>query len=210
MGGQGDAKAIAGRIELIKRQLADSTSDYDKERLQERLAKLTGGVAVIEVGAVSEIELKERKDLVDDAIHATQAAAEEGVVAGGGVALLRCQTALDQLRVSPEQAAGVQILRRALEEPLRLIAENAGGDGSVVAQRVRDGEHGFGYNAATEQYEDLLATGVIDPTKVVRVALENAVSVAGLLLTTEVVVAERPKNRPEGEASGEPSYDDEF
>ena len=192
--GGGEQKAIAGRVEVIKRQLQEAKNDYDKEKLRDRLAKLTGGVAVIEVGAPSELEMKERKDLVDDAIHAAQAAAEEGIVAGGGVALLRCQVAIDALELEPEQRPGALILRRALEEPLRLIAANAGIDGAVVAQRVREGSGGFGYNAATESYEDLFATGVIDPTKVVRVALQNAVSVAGLLLTTDAVVAELPAN----------------
>lgn len=194
--GAGDQKAIAARVEVIKRQIQDAKHDYDKEKLRDRLAKLTGGVAVINVGAPSELEMKERKDLVDDAIHATKAAAEEGIVAGGGVALLRCQPAIDalELELEPEQRTGAQILRRALEEPLRLIAANAGVDGAVVAQRVREGSGGFGYNAATESYEDLFATGVIDPTKVVRVALENAVSVAGLLLTTNAVVAKLPAN----------------
>lgn len=192
--GAGDQKSIAARVEVIKRQIHEAKNDYDKEKLRDRLAKLTGGVAVINVGAPSELEMKERKDLVDDAIHATKAAAEEGVVAGGGVALLRCQLAIDALELEPEQRTGAQILRRALEEPLRLIAANGGVDGAVVAQRVREGSGGFGYNAATESYEDLFATGVIDPTKVVRVALENAVSVAGLLLTTNAVVAKLPGN----------------
>lgn len=207
VGGQGDIEAITARIGRIKRKMRDSTSDHDRKQLQERLAKLTGGVAVIKIGATSELEPKERKDLVDDAIHASQAAAQEGVVAGGGVALLRCQPVLDELSADPGQSAGVQALRRALEAPLRQIAENAGVDGSVVTQRVREGKNGFGYNAAIQRYEDLLATGVIDPTKVVRVALENAVSAAGLLLTTEAVVAEKPKASSETRPSRELAYD---
>src|SRR5690606_10459445 len=197
VGGAGDPQAIASRIKAIQHQIAESKSEYDKDKLRERQAKLSGGVAVINVGAASEVEMKERKDLVDDAIHATKAAAQEGVVPGGGVALLRCQTALEALEsnLDEEQRAGLRILRRALEEPLRLIASNAGQDGSVVVARVREGSGGFGYNAAADLYQDLLASGVIDPTKVVRVALENAASIAGLLLTTNAIIAEVPAER---------------
>lgn len=205
--GQGDIDAINARVELIKRRMRDSTSAHDREQSEERLAKLTGGVAVIKIGATSELEPKERKDLVDDAIHATQAAAQEGVVPGGGVALLRCQPVLDEVCADPGQTAGVQALRRALEAPLRQIAENAGVEGSTVTQRVREGKNGFGYNAGIQRYEDLLARGVIDPTKVVRVALENAVSAAGLLLTTGAVATEKPKASSKTGPSRELAHD---
>lgn len=189
--GMGDAAAIDGRVRQIKAQIEETTSDYDREKLQERLAKLIGGVAVIKVGASTETELKERKDRVDDALHATRAAVEEGIVAGGGVALLRARSALDDLKVSPAQEFGVSIIRRAVEEPLRQIAANAGIDGSIAIDRVVKGEGAFGYNAATDEYEDLIKAGVIDPTKVVRHALQNAASVAGLLVTTEVVIVDK-------------------
>jgi chaperonin GroEL len=191
--GVGKQSDISGRINLIKKQIEDTTSDYDKEKLQERLAKLAGGVAVINVGAATETEMKEKKARVEDALHATRAAVEEGVVAGGGVALLRGQSALEGLKVEDEQKAGVQIIRRALEEPLRMIAQNAGLEGSIVVNKVREGKEDFGYNAASDQYGNLLQMGVIDPVKVVRTALQNAASVAGLMLTTECLVAERPK-----------------
>ena len=192
--GAGAEDKIHGRIEEIKVAIDKSTSDYDREKLQERLAKLAGGVAVINVGAATETEMKEKKALVEDALHATRAAVEEGIVPGGGVALLRAQTALDGLSLEREdEQVGVSILRRALEAPIRQIAANAGAEGSIVVAKVRDGEGGFGYNAQTDEYEDLVKAGVIDPTKVVRSALQNAASIASLLLTTEAVVVERPQ-----------------
>ena len=192
--GAGSEDKIHGRIEEIKVAIDKSTSDYDREKLQERLAKLAGGVAVINVGAATETEMKEKKALVDDALHATRAAVEEGIVPGGGVALLRAQTALDGLSLEREdEQVGVNILRRALEAPIRQISANAGAEGSIVVANVRDGEGGFGYNAQTDEYEDLVKAGVIDPTKVVRSALQNAASIASLLLTTEAVVVERPQ-----------------
>jgi chaperonin GroEL len=195
--GAGEGDKIKGRIEEIRVSIDKSTSDYDREKLQERLAKLAGGVAVINVGAATETEMKEKKALVEDALHATRAAVEEGIVPGGGVALLRAQTTLDALTLDREdEQIGVQILRRALEHPIRQIAENAGAEGSIVVEKVRGGKGGFGYNAQTEEYEDLVKAGVIDPTKVVRTALQNAASIAGLLLTTEAVVVDMPE--PEG------------
>ncbi len=198
--GAGDKNKIKGRIEEIRKQIETTTSDYDREKLQERLAKLVGGVAVVKVGAATETEMKEKKARVEDALHATRAAVEEGVVAGGGVALLRGQAALDGLKVSEEQRFGVQIIRRALEEPLRMIAQNAGLEGSIVVNKVREGKGDFGFNAATDQYGELLGMGVIDPVKVVRTALQNAGSVAGLMLTTECLVAERSKDEKNGGA----------
>ncbi|MGH7439093.1 MAG: chaperonin GroEL, partial [Polyangiaceae bacterium] len=192
--GAGDKNKIKGRIEEIRKQIETTTSDYDREKLQERLAKLVGGVAVVKVGAATETEMKEKKARVEDALHATRAAVEEGVVAGGGVALLRGQAGLEGLKVEDEQKAGVQIIRRALEEPLRMIAQNAGLEGSIVVNKVREGKEDYGYNAASDQYGNLLQMGVIDPVKVVRTALQNAASVAGLMLTTECLVAERPKD----------------
>ncbi len=191
--GRGKKPDIQGRIELIRNQIQETTSDYDREKLQERLAKLVGGVAVVKVGAASEVEMKEKKARVEDALHATRAAVEEGIVPGGGVALIRAQAALDKLEVSDEQRVGVNIIRRAIEEPLRQIAANAGLEGSIVVDKVRQSKAGQGFNAANEQYEDLVSAGVIDPTKVVRTALQNAASVAGLMLTTEALVAELPK-----------------
>lgn len=182
-------------MQQIRSQIEETTSDYDREKLQERLAKLSGGVAVIKVGAATEIEMKEKKDRVEDAMHATKAAMEEGIVPGGGVALVRAQTALDQLSVAAEEKYGVDIVRRTIEEPLRLIARNAGADGPVVLGKVKSGKDTYGFNAATETYEDLLKAGIIDPTKVVRTALQNAASVAGLLLTTEAIVAEKPEEK---------------
>ena len=192
--GAGAEDKIHGRIEEIKVAIDKSTSDYDREKLQERLAKLAGGVAVINVGAATETEMKEKKALVEDALHATRAAVEEGIVPGGGVALLRAQTALDALSLDREdEQVGVNILRRALEAPIRQIAANSGAEGSIVVAKVRDGEGSFGYNAQTDTYENLVGAGVIDPTKVVRSALQNAASIASLLLTTEAVVVERPE-----------------
>ncbi len=193
--GAGEKKAIDGRIKEIRGQIEASTSDYDKEKLQERLAKLVGGVAVIHVGAATETEMKEKKARVEDALHATRAAVEEGIVPGGGVAYLRALKKLDGLKLDEEQRCGVQIVRRAVEEPLRRIVANAGLEPSIVAQKVREGSGAFGYNAATDCYEDLEAAGVIDPVKVSRVALQNAASVAGLLLTTEISIAEAPKKK---------------
>src|SRR5262249_17894457 len=183
----------------IRAQIENTTSDYEREKLQERLAKLVGGVAVIKVGAATETEMKEKKARVEDALHATRAAVEEGIVPGGGVALLRAQKALEKLEVPEEQKFGVSIIRRALEEPLRQISANAGEEGSIIVQKVREGKGAFGYNAQTNKYTDLIADGVIDPAKVVRSALQNAASVAGLLLTTEALVAEKPKEK---EAAG--------
>ncbi len=202
--GAGDQEQIRGRIEEIKVAIDKSTSDYDSEKLQERLAKLAGGVAVINVGAATETEMKEKKALVEDALHATRAAVEEGIVAGGGVALLRAQEALDDLKVDRhDEQVGVQILRKSLEFPLRCIAINAGAEGSIVVERVRSSKNrDFGYNAQTEEFEDLVKAGVIDPTKVVRTALQNAASIAGLMLTTEAVVVERPEEEGAGGMPG--------
>jgi chaperonin GroEL len=193
--GGGAKKAIEARCTELRSQLEKTTSDYDREKLQERLAKLSGGVAVVKVGAATEAEMKEKKARVEDALHATRAAVEEGIVPGGGVALLRAQASLDGLAegLHPDQRPGVAIVRRAIEEPLRWISENAGVEGSIVVDKVKHGKGAFGFNAATETYEDLIEAGVIDPTKVVRSALQNAASVAGLLLTTEAMVAEKPQ-----------------
>jgi chaperonin GroEL len=195
VGGEGKKDLIKGRIAEIRTQVENTTSDYDREKLQERLAKLVGGVAVVKVGAATETEMKEKKARVEDALHATRAAVEEGIVAGGGVAFIRAQKALDKLDVSDEQKIGVAIIRRAIEEPLRQIAENAGEEGSIVINKVREGKGSYGYNAATGEYGDLMEQGVIDPVKVVRTALQNAASVAGLMLTTEALVAERPRGK---------------
>ena len=191
--GGGVKDKIKARQQEIRSQIEKTTSDYDREKLQERLAKLVGGVAVIKVGAATETEMKEKKARVEDALHATRAAVEEGIVPGGGVALLRAQKVLDTLKVTEEQKFGVTIIRRAIEEPLRQIVANAGEEGSIVVQKIREGSGNFGFNAATGQYGDLVAQGVIDPVKVVRSALQNAASVAGLMLTTEALVAEKPK-----------------
>jgi len=189
--GAGKSADIEGRVKQLRVQIEETTSDYDREKLQERLAKLVGGVAVIKVGAATETELKEKKARVEDAMHATRAAVEEGIVPGGGVALLRCIPALDKLKLEPDEAVGVSIVRRALEEPLRQIAYNAGQEGAVVSEKVRvSKDANFGFNAETEEYEDLVAAGVIDPTKVTRCALQNAASIAALLLTTEALVSE--------------------
>ena len=191
--GAGKTEAIQARVNQIRAAIEESKSDYDREKLQERLAKLVGGVAVVQVGAATEVEMKEKKARVEDALNATRAAIEEGIVPGGGVALVRAQKALDSLKLSTEEQFSVDIVRRALEEPMRQIAENAGVDGSIVVQKVREGKDGFGYNAATDTYEDLLAAGVIDPAKVTRSALQYAASIAGLLLTTDAMIAELPK-----------------
>jgi chaperonin GroEL len=193
--GAGKPADIKARIESVRRQIEEATSDYDKEKLQERVAKLSGGVAVIKVGAATEIEMKEKKARVEDALHATRAAVEEGVVPGGGVALIRAQKSLDKIEtVNEDQAVGVRILSRSIEEPLRQIVENAGEDAAVILNRVKEGKGAFGYNAATGEFGDMLEAGILDPTKVTRLALQNAASVAGLLLTTEVMVAEAPKD----------------
>ena len=194
VGGKGEKDGITARINQIKSQIENTTSDYDREKLQERLAKLSGGVAVLNVGAATEVEMKEKKDRVDDALHATRAAVEEGIVPGGGVAFVRAIDALNNIDThNNDEATGVQIVRRALEEPLRQIVENCGIEGSVVVNKVREGKTDFGFNARDEKYENLIAAGVIDPTKVTRVALENAASIAGMLLTTECVVADKPE-----------------
>ncbi len=203
--GGGPQKALEGRVKQLRAQVEDTTSDYDREKLQERLAKLVGGVAVIKVGAATETEMKEKKARVEDAMHATKAAVEEGIVPGGGVALLRAATALDTLKADHDQQLGVNIIRRALEEPMRWIAQNAGFEGSIVVQKVRDAKDSDeGFNAQTETYENLVKTGVIDPTKVVRSALQNASSIAALLLTTEALIAEIPEEKSAPPAGGAP------
>ena len=192
--GAGEAEAIKARVKQIRNEIEETSSDYDREKLQERLAKIVGGVAVINVGAATETEMKEKKARVEDALNATRAAVEEGIVPGGGVALVRCQSALDSVKpADDDEAAGVQVIRRAIEEPIRQICGNAGVEGAVVIDKVRTGKEDFGYNAATGEYEDLLKSGVIDPKKVTRIALQNSASVASLLLTTECAIAEKPK-----------------
>ena len=201
--GGGSGEAIDGRVKQIRAQIEETTSDYDREKLQERLAKLVGGVAVIKVGAATETEMKEKKARVEDAMHATRAAVEEGIVAGGGVALVRAGKVLDGLKVDePDEQIGVNIVRRALEEPLRQIAQNAGKEGAVIVEKVAAGKDSYGFNAATEQYEDLVAAGVIDPAKVTRYALQNAASIASLMLTTEAMIAEYPEEKGEGGGGG--------
>ena len=201
--GKGDDSAIQGRIAEIRAAIDKSTSDYDREKLQERLAKLAGGVAVIHVGAATETEMKEKKARVEDALHATRAAVEEGIVPGGGVALLRAQSVLDGVKAKGDEKIGVNIIRRAIEEPIRAIAANAGVEGSIVVARVKESkEKAFGYNAATDEYEDLVKAGVIDPTKVTRTALQNAASIAALLLTTECVIVERKEEKGAAPAGG--------
>ena len=201
--GAGDKKNIDARVKQIKQQIENTTSDYDREKLQERLAKLAGGVAVLYVGAASEVEMKEKKDRVEDALSATRAAVEEGIIPGGGVAYVRAIEALNKLTGENEdQNTGIAIIKRALEEPLRLIVENAGVDGSVVIQKIKEGKDDFGYNASTDKYENLFESGVIDPTKVARIALENAASIGGMFLTTECVVADIPEKEPAGPPPG--------
>ncbi|WP_297356988.1 chaperonin GroEL, partial [Paraburkholderia sp.] len=211
--GAGDTKNIQARVKQIRVQIEEASSDYDREKLRERVAKLAGGVAVIKVGGATEIEVKEKKDRVDDALHATRAAVEEGIVPGGGVALIRVRNAIKDLKGSnPDQDAGVKIVLRALEEPLRQIVTNAGEEASVVVAKVSEGSGNFGYNAQTGEYGDLVESGVLDPTKVTRTALQNAASVAGLLLTTDATVYEAPKDAPPqspagGPGAGGPGFD---
>ena len=194
--GAGNKKDIEGRINQIRQQIEDTTSDYDREKLQERLAKLAGGVAVINVGAHTEVAMKEKKARVEDALHATKAAVEEGLVPGGGVALLRCLPALEKMKLAnPDEQVGVNIVKRAIEEPMRQIANNAGAEGSVIVEKIKGEGKNIGYNAETDQVEDLVAAGVIDPTKVVRIAIENAASIAGLMLTTEAAVTDKPEKK---------------
>jgi chaperonin GroEL len=193
--GAGKKADIEGRIKQIRAQIEETTSDYDREKLQERLAKLVGGVAVIRVGAATEVEMKEKKARVEDALHATRAAVEEGIVPGGGVALIRACSALDKVEVGDEEKVGLNIVRRAMEEPCRWIANNAGWEGAIVLDKVKNNKGAFGFNAASEEFEDLMKAGIVDPTKVVRTALQNASSVAGLLLTTEAMVAEKPEEK---------------
>ena len=204
--GAGQSADIQGRVGQIRRQIEETTSDYDREKLQERLAKLAGGVAVINVGAPTETEMKEKKARVEDALHATRAAVAEGVVAGGGVVFLRAQATLDQIEAEADEAVGVNIIRRALEEPLRMIASNAGTEGAIIVRKVASGEDAFGFNARTEEYEDLRTAGVVDPAKVSRTALENGTSIASLLLTTEALVAELPE-KPAPAPAGPPGGD---
>jgi chaperonin GroEL len=196
--GAGKAADIKGRVDQINKEIEESTSDYDREKLQERVAKLAGGVAVIKVGAATEVEMKEKKARVEDALHATRAAVEEGVVPGGGVALVRARAGIEKLEgANDDQSVGINILRRAVEEPLRQIVGNAGADASVVLNAVVEGKGNYGFNAANGEYGDMVALGIIDPTKVTRLALQNAASVAGLLLTTEAMIAEQPKEEPQ-------------
>ena len=204
VGGKGVKKDITARVNQLKAQVETTTSDYDKEKLQERLAKLAGGVAVLYIGAATEIEMKEKKDRVDDALHATRAAVEEGIVPGGGVAYLRASDVLAKMTgTNEDETTGIAIVRRAVEEPLRIIVENAGYEGSVVVNKIKEGKADFGFNARTEKYENLFKAGVIDPTKVTRVALENAASIAGMMLTTECVIADKPK-KEEAQSHGAP------
>jgi chaperonin GroEL len=204
VGGKGNADAIQARVNQIKAQIESTTSDYDKEKLQERLAKLSGGVAVLYVGAATEVEMKEKKDRVDDALHATRAAVEEGIVPGGGVAYIRAIADLETLKgINEDETTGIAIVKRAIEEPLRQIVINSGIEGSIVVQKVKEGTADFGFNARTEVYENMFNAGVIDPTKVTRIALENAASIAGMLLTTECVVADKPK-KEEAHSHGAP------
>jgi chaperonin GroEL len=200
--GSGKSSDIQGRVKLIRRQIDETTSDYDREKLQERLAKLAGGVAVINVGATTEVEMKEKKARVEDALHATRAAVEEGIVAGGGIALIRTAKVIDALALEGDEAIGAQIVRRAIEHPLRQLCANAGVEGAVVVGNVIGGKVSYGYNVATGQYEDLVKAGVVDPTKVTRTALQNAASIAGLLLTTEAIITEIPEKKEPAPAPG--------
>ena len=209
--GKGEEDGVKGRVAQIRSQIEITTSDYDREKLQERLAKLAGGVAVLHVGASTETEMKEKKDRVDDALHATRAAVEEGIVAGGGVALVRAIKAIANVKViNEDENIGIDIVRKALESPLRTIAENAGVEGSVVLQKVLNGKGSYGYNARTNVYEDLMAAGVIDPAKVTRVALENAASISGMVLTTEATISDRPEKKSAGGAGGHHHHHDDY
>jgi chaperonin GroEL len=208
--GAGSREAIEGRMKQLRAEIEETTSDYDREKLQERLAKLVGGVAVINIGAATETEMKEKKARVEDALNATRAAVEEGIVPGGGVALVRCIPSLDKVDVKGEEKSGVRLLKRALEEPLRQLAVNAGLEASVVLNKVAEGKDDFGFNAATEEYQNLLEAGIIDPTKVVRFALQNAASVAGLMLTTEAMITEKPEKKKKGAAMPAGDMDDMY
>jgi chaperonin GroEL len=208
--GAGRAQDIEGRVKQIRTQIEETTSDYDREKLQERLAKLVGGVAVIRVGAATETEMKEKKARVEDALNATRAAVEEGVIPGGGVGFVRCISAVAGLTLDGDEAVGATIVRRALEEPIRQLAYNAGAEGSIVVQQVKEGVGAYGYNVATDTYEDLMAAGVVDPTKVARSALQNAASIAALMLTTEALISELPEKKEKGAAAPPGGYDDEF
>lgn len=201
--GAGDKEAIANRVAQIKAQIAATTSEYDKGKLEERKAKLAGGVAVLYIGAASEVEMKEKKDRVDDALSATRAAIAEGIVPGGGVAYIRCLDALDELQgANEDETTGIAIIRRAIEEPLRQIMKNAGVEGAVILQKIKDGKGDFGYNARTDNFENFFESGVIDPAKVTRVALENAASISGMFLTTECVIADKKEDNPMPAAAG--------
>jgi chaperonin GroEL len=208
--GVGRSQDIEGRVKQIRTQVEETTSDYDREKLQERLAKLVGGVAVIKVGAATETEMKEKKARVEDALNATRAAVEEGMIPGGGVALIRSIAAVERLKLDGDEAVGTMIVRRALEEPIRQLAYNAGAEGSIVVQKVREGTGAFGYNVATDAYEDLMTSGVIDPTKVTRTALQNAASIAALMLTTEALITEVPEKKEKAPAGAPGGYEDEF
>jgi chaperonin GroEL len=208
--GAGSAQDIEGRVKQIRTQVEETTSDYDREKLQERLAKLVGGVAVIKVGAATEMEMKEKKARVEDALNATRAAVEEGVIPGGGVGFVRCIAAVAGLTLDGDEAIGATIVRRALEEPIRQLAYNAGAEGSIVVQRVKEGTGAFGYNVATDTYEDLMAAGVVDPTKVARSALQNAASIAALMLTTEALISELPEKKDKAAAAPPGGYEDDF
>ncbi len=210
VGGEGTKESLEGRIRQIKSQIEETTSDYDREKLQERLAKLAGGVAVINIGAATETEMKEKKPRVENALNATRAAVEEGIVPGGGVALIRCLGALDKLNLSGDEKSGILLLKRALKAPLRQIARNAGHEGAIVVNHVMEGKYDFGFNAASGEYENLLAAGIIDPTKVVRFAMQNAASVAGLMLTTEAMITEKPKKKKSGGGASEEMADDVY
>jgi chaperonin GroEL len=208
--GAGHSQDIEGRVKQIRTQVEETTSDYDREKLQERLAKLVGGVAVIKVGAATETEMKEKKARVEDALNATRAAVEEGVIPGGGVGFVRCLAAVAGLTLDGDEAIGAMIVRRALEEPIRQLAYNAGAEGSIVVQKVKEGSGAFGYNVATDTYEDLMASGVVDPTKVARSALQNAASIAALMLTTEALITELPEKKDKAAAAPPGGYEDEF
>jgi chaperonin GroEL len=208
--GAGSSQDIEGRVKQIRTQVEETTSDYDREKLQERLAKLVGGVAVIKVGAATETEMKEKKARVEDALNATRAAVEEGVIPGGGVGFVRCLSAVGNLKLEGDEAIGTGIIRRALEEPIRQLAYNAGAEGSIVVQKVREGSGAFGYNVATDTYEDLMVSGVVDPTKVARSALQNAASIAALMLTTEALITELPEKKDKAPAGPPGGYEDEF